>query len=64
MKKNKNKNFIKISSIFPVAPELSTATGQARDSVLRSGCPNRKKTETGSNLTGKDRTAKCGCERF
>ena len=30
-------------------------------SVLRSGCPNRKKTETGSNLTGKDRTAVSGC---
>jgi len=33
MKKKKNKIFIKFPSIFPVAPELSTATGQAREGM-------------------------------
>jgi hypothetical protein len=30
MKEKEHKIFIKFSSIFPVAPELPTATGQAR----------------------------------
>jgi hypothetical protein len=31
MKKKENKIFIKFSSVFPVAPELPTATDQVRD---------------------------------